>query len=123
MSASQDSGKRVPIDLAALAEISRGDKAVERRLLSIFRKANDTDAAALKAALAQRDTAAVIRAAHRVMGASKMAGATTLAAICGSIAQAGQDSDWNTIAANKDAFYREVERVNAYLAMQLNVES
>lgn len=123
MSISHDSSNGAPVNPAALAEISQGDKAVERRLLGVFRKSNETDAAALRVALAQRDMAAVIRAAHRVMGASKMAGAATLAAICGSIVQAGRDDDWSAVTANKDVFYCELDRVNAYLALRLDVES
>lgn len=122
MSGPDDSREAAPIDRAALAEISRGDQAVERRLLSVFQKANAADAGALKEALEQRDVAAVIRAAHRVVGASKMAGAITLAAICESIAQAGKSGDWNAIVANRDALYFEFERVNDYLCVQIDGE-
>lgn len=98
-----------------LAEITGGDQSIERRLLAVFRQTNDADAAAFATALERRDIAAATRASHRVMGASKIVGAAVLADICAKIVQAGQAGEWDTIAANRDAFYRELERVNAYL--------
>ncbi len=111
-----------PIDRTALAGISRGDAATERRLLAIFRKAHSADADALRGALEQRDVVAVTRAAHRVMGASRMAGALALADICGSLAQAGAAGDWDIIAANRDALNRELERIEVYLNAQFGRE-
>jgi len=120
MSNTQDNGQAAPIDRAALAVISNGDAAAERRLMAAFRKANAADAATLDAAVEQRDGAAVIRAAHRVLGATKMAGAVTLAAICLSIMRAGESGDWDAIAVHQDTFNRELERVSAYLDTLLN---
>ena len=74
MSRLHDDGQAAPIDRAALAVISDGDIATERRLLGVFRNPNAADAAALNAALERRDGPAVIHAAHRLLGASKMAG-------------------------------------------------
>ena len=118
----QDDDQSAPIDRAALAVISRGDGATERRLLGVFRKATAADAAAFKVALEQRDIGAVIGAAHRVLGASRLAGATTLALICNTIAQSGRAGDWDAISANRNEFYREFERVKAYLDSQLDRE-
>lgn len=118
MSVSQDDTQSAPIDRAALAEISRGDAAVERRLLSVFRTANDLDVARLQAAVDKRDVAGVIRAAHRVMGASRMAGAAVLANICATMARAGKRGDWEAIHANNRALYQELARINAYLDAQ-----
>jgi HPt (histidine-containing phosphotransfer) domain-containing protein len=95
--------------------ITDGDPAVERRLLTVFRKANDADAAALEEALARRDIAAITRASHGMMGASRLVGAAVLADICATIAQAGQAGDWGTIAANQHALARELDRVTAYI--------
>ncbi len=117
---SQDDGQAAPIDRAALAVISEGDTATERRLLGVFRKANAADGATLNAAVEQRDGAAVIRTAHRILGASKMAGAITLAAVCVSITRAGEAGDWDAIADYRDALNRECERVSAYLDTLLN---
>ena len=109
-------GESVPIDRSELAEISGGDQSIERELLSVFRRVNDADAAALTAALEQQDIASVTRLSHRVKGASNLVGAIVLANICARIEQAGRASDWRTIAANREALYRELDRVNAYLS-------
>ena len=115
MSDTPGHGQPVPIDRSALAEISDGDQAVERRMLTVFRQANDADAAALKEALGQQDIAAVTRASHRIKGASMMVGATSLAVICARIEQAGRAGDWGASAAERSALYGELDRVNAYL--------
>jgi len=115
MSDSPGDGNSAAIDRAALAVISGADPAVERRLLTVFRKANDADAAALKEALARQDIAAITRASHGMMGASRLVGAAVLADICATVAQAGQAGDWGAIAANKHALARELDRVTAYI--------
>ena len=115
MAGSPGDGRSNPLDRAALAVISRGDQTVERRMLAVFRKANDADAAALKQALDRRDIAAVTRMSHRITGASKIVGAMALADICARIALAGRAGDWAAMAASRAALDRELERVNAYL--------
>ncbi len=110
-----DDREPAPIDRSALAVITGGDPAVERRLLTVFRKANDADAAALKEALARQDIAAITRASHGMMGASRLVGAAVLADICATIAQAGHAGDWGTITANQNALARELDRVTAYI--------
>ena len=120
MSDTQDHGHSLPIDHTALAVISNGDAAVERRLVDAFYRASAADAATLNAAVEQRDAVAVIRAAHRVLGASKMAGAVTLAAICVNTTRAAQARDWDAIALSRDTLIRELERVSAYLDTLLN---
>ena len=103
------------IDRSALAEISGGDLNVERSILSGFRLANDTDAAALARAVRDQDSIQVIRAAHRISGASKMVGALGLANICERIEYAGRAGDWTAISAETDALQRERQRLNIYL--------
>jgi len=115
----QDPAAPTPIDRAVLAGISRGDPAVERRLLSAFHKANVQDAIALRDAMDVRNMTAVMRAAHRIMGASRMAGAAALAGICKTIAQAGQSGDWAEMAASRAALEAELERVTAHIESQL----
>ena len=116
MSGLPGNGESAPIDRSELAEISGGDQSLERKMLSVFRQANDADAAALKEALEKQDIASVTRLSHRVKGASRMVGAIALAGICARIEHAGRASDWGTIAANREALYRELDRVNAYLS-------
>jgi EAL domain-containing protein (putative c-di-GMP-specific phosphodiesterase class I)/CheY-like chemotaxis protein len=119
MEDSRDPVVSPPIDRAVLAAISRGDPLVERRLLSAFHRANVQDADALRVALDARNMSAVTRAAHRVMGASRMAGAVALAGICNTIAQAGQSGDWAAVAASRSALEFELERVSTHIEAQL----
>ena len=115
---SRNDAPSAPVDRAALAAISNGDAATERRLLNVFRNANVADAVTLDMALKQRDSAGVMRAAHRLLGASKMAGAMALGVICGNIMQAGRCEDWDAIGTYRDQLDRELGRINAYLDMQ-----
>jgi two-component system, NarL family, sensor histidine kinase EvgS len=105
----------VPIDRAALAEISGGAAAMERDILIDFREANDGDAAMLKEALARRDLAQATRASHRMKGASRAIGATMLADVCERIERAGRANDWAAVAENRESFERELERLSAWL--------
>ncbi len=115
MSDLPDDGAGAPIDRSELAEISGGDRSIERQMLAIFRRANDADVAALRQALANRDAAAVTRSSHRIKGAGRMVGAKVLASICEKIEQAGQAGDWDAIAAQGEVLDRELDRVYAYL--------
>ena len=104
-----------PVDAAALAELSGGDRSVERDILREFRAANDSDALALEEALGRRHLADVVRAAHRIKGASRMVGARDLAAVCAAIEQSGRAEDLSAVLAQEDAFRAELTRLNAYL--------
>lgn len=122
MPGSQHDGQSAPIDRAALAVLAHGDEAVERRLLAVFRKANAADAAALKSALEQRNVEAATSAAHRVMGAGRMAGAVALSAVCERMVRAGQSGDWEAMVAQRDALDRELQRIDAYLDARLGAQ-
>jgi HPt (histidine-containing phosphotransfer) domain-containing protein len=104
-----------PIDLSILAQLSGGDRSIEIRMLGAFRKSNVADAAALMEAVKRGDMVAVSRVSHRLMGAGRIAGAIALAGICEAIGQAALTGSWDSVAANTDACYRELDRVNAYL--------
>ena len=115
MSPVQSGGEALPIDRSALEVISRGDPAIEGRMFAVFCSANDADMAALKHALSQRNGTGVARAAHRLLGASRIVGATTLAHAFAGIAQAERAGDWRALTDAADAVERELERVNAYV--------
>jgi signal transduction histidine kinase/ActR/RegA family two-component response regulator/HPt (histidine-containing phosphotransfer) domain-containing protein len=104
-----------PIDRSALAEITGGDAAMERDILLDFRGTNDGDAAMLRDALDKRDIALATRASHRIKGASRTVGALSLADVCERIERAGRANDWGTMSASREAFERELERLNAWL--------
>ncbi len=103
----------VPIDLSILAQISGGDRSIETRMLSAFRKSNEADTAALSDAINMRNILAVARISHRLTGAARVAGAMALSCICDAMEQAALSGDWDGVAVNAASCYRELERVNA----------
>jgi signal transduction histidine kinase/CheY-like chemotaxis protein len=102
------------VERSALAAISGGSAATERDILLDFRRVNDEDTAMLMQGVATTDMAQVARAAHRILGASRMVGALALAAVCERIQGASRASDWAGITASMDAFNLESLRLNAY---------
>jgi HPt (histidine-containing phosphotransfer) domain-containing protein len=105
-----------PIDFAKLAEISAGDKAFERELLTDFRKAADDDAKELEAALEAGNCDQVTRVAHRLKGASRTVGASDLAALSERMEMAARSSDHPAMGAIRDSLFHEVERLRSHLA-------
>ncbi len=116
---SDSQGGAGAIDPAALAEITFGDPVVERRLLGVFRSANAVDVERLRAAMTRQDVPALVRAAHRIIGAARLVGAHGLTAICTTIARAGQCGDWTTIALQQAALETELAHIDAYLDRRL----
>jgi PAS domain S-box-containing protein len=104
-----------PIDREKLAELSLGDEAFEREMLADFRETADEDVKLLAAALADGDCGAVTRIAHRIKGASRTVGATSLAAISERMERAGRTNDHAGLAAAQEPLLREVERLRRYL--------
>ncbi|HEY5725599.1 MAG TPA: response regulator, partial [Methylomirabilota bacterium] len=105
-----------PIEPGPLADLTAGDQIMERDILREYRTANDADVAALTDALARKDLADVVRVSHRIKGASRMVGASALAAVCASIEQAGRRKDWPAVATEEDRLRREISRLNGYLS-------
>lgn len=97
-----------------LSAVSGGDAAAERSLLTDFRRANDEDAAMLMRAVANSDMRQVLRATHRMLGASRTVGALAFAGVCARIERASRASDWKTVAATMEAFHYEWTRLNAH---------
>jgi len=104
-----------PIDRSVLADISGGNAATEREILIDFRRVNDEDAAMLKRAVTISDNPQIIRATHRIKGASKMIGALGLAGVCERIEHASRANDWASVRAGMTTFQKEWARLNAYL--------
>jgi PAS domain S-box-containing protein len=103
-----------PVDRSVLAAITGGDAAVEREILTDFRRINDEDAVMLKLAVDGRDMPQVINASHRIKGASRTVGATALASVCERLENASRANDWKDVEANMGAFHLEMEHLNAY---------
>ena len=104
-----------PIDRSVLAGISGGNATTEREILIDFRRVNDEDAAMLKRAVSASDNPQVIRATHRIKGASKMIGALGLASVCEHIEHASRVNDWTSVKDSMPKFQHEWMRLNAYL--------
>ena len=116
--------RAAPVDVATdapailetvLAELSGGDQAVERDILREFKVANDADAAALGEALARRDLPAIVRAAHRIKGASRMVGAQDLGTVCAAIERAGRAEDLTAVLAEEPRLRHELTRLTTHL--------
>jgi signal transduction histidine kinase/CheY-like chemotaxis protein len=104
-----------PVEPATLAGISLGDEAVARDILRRFQSFNRRDAASLHEAYAQRDTAAVVAACHRIKGATRTIGALALAAACERIDSSCRGGDWSGAADGMKSFDRELDRLNTYI--------
>jgi two-component system sensor histidine kinase EvgS len=104
-----------PIDRSILVEIVGGDNEAAGEMLRDFRRANNEDTALLKHAVDNRDMVQVTRAAHRIKGASKIVGANELARVCERIEEAGRINNFKAIETDMEAYYRALDRVNAYL--------
>jgi len=103
-----------PLDHTALASLTGGDAAAEREILMDFRRVNADDAAMLKRAVAGSNILEVATMSHRIKGASKIIGATQLAAVCERLERASRADDWLTVRASMRAFEHELERLNHY---------
>jgi PAS domain S-box-containing protein len=104
-----------PIDRSVLAAVSDGDEGIERDMLLHYRAINASDAADLVGAIAAHDMAQVVRASHRMKGASRMVGAMALADVCEGIERAGRATDWGGVTACRDALSHELSRLDEYL--------
>lgn len=107
---------RTPIDHVALARVSAGDAAVERDIFIEFQRANEGDAALLRQAVTDDDSAQVKRLAHLIKGGCAMVGALALANVCERIERASRDGDWKTIVVSMIEFEQELTELNRYLA-------
>jgi signal transduction histidine kinase/CheY-like chemotaxis protein/CHASE3 domain sensor protein/HPt (histidine-containing phosphotransfer) domain-containing protein len=105
---------RAPIDRAVLDGVSGGDPATERLILADFRRVNNEDAAMLEGAVARGDSPGIVRATHRILGASRVVGALGFAGACERIGRAGRASDWAGVSDGMGSFHRELLRLNAY---------
>jgi HPt (histidine-containing phosphotransfer) domain-containing protein len=105
-----------PIDRSKLAEVSGGDTGAERDILVDFLATAESDMPLLKAAVEGADCAAIARMSHRMVGASRLVGATSLAEICAQMERASRAEDCAAAAACRGSLFQEIERVRDFLA-------
>lgn len=104
-----------PIDPATLEQFTGGDKDIARDIYAQFLTATESDANALRAAVAAGHAGDIGKAAHRVKGASRMIGAAAVADLAERIELAGRREDLPEIAATMPAFDAEHNRLLAFL--------
>ncbi|HWE40732.1 MAG TPA: ATP-binding protein [Isosphaeraceae bacterium] len=105
-----------PEGLEALVATLGGDEAAAREVARCFLDDADRALAALDAALAGRDPAAVARAAHALKGISRTVGATTMAASSHLIESAGRAGDLDVARAALPALRGEWGRLRPRVA-------
>ena len=105
------------LDLGLLDEISGGDPVAQAEMLLEFRRVNETDAAALRAAAALDDFPQLAQFSHRIKGSSLMMGATLLGQVCGRIEAAAAARDRGALSASMDLFEIELLRLHRHLEM------
>jgi HPt (histidine-containing phosphotransfer) domain-containing protein len=62
--------------------------------------------------------AEVVRASHRIQGASASIGAASLAGACEKLESAGRANDWLSVLSSMNAFDRELEQLQERIAAQ-----
>jgi HPt (histidine-containing phosphotransfer) domain-containing protein len=65
----------------------------------------------------------VVRAAHRIKGASSSIGAAGLAGVCEKIEHAGRTNNWWIVRSTLDVFDHELERLKTRIAAEPVKES
>jgi PAS domain S-box-containing protein len=112
---SADAAAPSPIDRAKLAEVSLGDAAFEHDMLTGFRDSAETDREELTAALASGDYDKIAKISHRIKGASRTIGATSLADISEQMERAGRAADRAAVATVCEPLFREIDRLTKFL--------
>ena len=105
-----------PVDDSTMAAIWGDDPETRRNTLKDFQRVNEEDATMLLQAVAANDSAQVAYAAHRMLGASRMVGATDFGSICEHIEQASRADDWKSIKTDIEVFEAQLQRLNRYIS-------
>ncbi|MCG6659019.1 PAS domain-containing protein [Halomonas campisalis] len=104
-----------PVDPTALDLVSGDDGELAREILHDFRCSNELDAKRLEQAIYDSDSTTLVRAAHRIKGASRLVGAHPLAQTCERLERAGRSEAWGEIVVGLEEFRQEQERLHAYI--------
>jgi HPt (histidine-containing phosphotransfer) domain-containing protein len=82
-----------------LEAVVGSDAATLRVVLDDFFASVGDDVRALDAAIVSQDLSALTRHAHRIKGAARLVGATTLANVASELEAAGQAGSWGPVGA------------------------
>jgi HPt (histidine-containing phosphotransfer) domain-containing protein len=104
-----------PAVLPALAHFTGGDPQVERELVGAYLATAEADSARLREALARDELHAVMQAAHRIKGASRMIGAGALAAAAEKLESCARHGACSVLQAAASDCVRELDRLSAQL--------
>jgi HPt (histidine-containing phosphotransfer) domain-containing protein len=106
---------RPPIDYTSFRENWSVDPHENRDLLIDYAESNAADLQSLRAGVAGNRMLDVMRAAHRIAGASQIVGALRVVAACRRIENAVRDNQWGAIQDYADALSREIEQVDDFI--------
>ena len=109
-----------PIDGSFISQLSGGDPALESEVVRRFQGCHLEDAGLLRRAADESDFDSLVRASHRIKGASRTIGAMALASVCERIERAGRTRDPATIAVEMPRFDQEDQRLDAYFKGRFN---
>ena len=101
-----------PIDRSLITATWGADEATMGPILTEFRRFNDGDAEMLRQAVDSDDMAQVTHATHRMLGASRMIGASNFADVCERIQLASRLGNRQVVTAEMRAFHDEWTRLN-----------
>jgi CheY-like chemotaxis protein len=104
------------VDLGLLSTICSGNPVAQADLLVEFRRVNEADATAVRAAAAQADYPTLLSFTHRIRGSSLMLGARLLAAACVQLDAAVEARDAGLMAEALGNFETELLRLHRHLA-------
>ena len=105
----------LPIDRTALSDFAAGDRTLEDAIIRRFAQENRSDAAALEAAVAARDTQRLAHEAHRIKGAARTVGAHGLARVCEQLEQEGRSGNAAGCTTCMQQFRGELKRLDEYV--------
>jgi PAS domain S-box-containing protein len=106
-----------PIDLARLAGLAGGDAAFMREILATFKLSSTTLLEELRAALQVRSLERLVRAAHKLKGASDNIGAPRLGELAGRLESAKTSQDWSALEPWMTQLAAELQALEEFVGL------
>lgn len=106
---------RAPIDASAFRETWNVEPHDHHGLLVEYAESTATDVGALQVAARRQDRREILRAAHRIAGASHIVGALRMVAMCRLIEAAARDNNWAAMPGLVDALSGEADSIDTYV--------
>jgi two-component system, sensor histidine kinase and response regulator len=109
-------GSAAPVDLREFQSLTDGDQAFAQELITAFILSGEQQMAEIGAALAQKDRAAVAKAAHKLKGACANIHAPALTSLAERMEIDSAETDARVLDQGKALLRREFDRVKAFLS-------